>query len=113
MQAKRYRCPDCQEWYTARTDGGIRRHLNRVAWPLAQCKGSYTVVAGNKLRPLTAGEVSVINLASQGLKDEAIARKLGVSLDTVRDKWRLVYRNTGACDRTHAVAEAIRRGTIV
>jgi DNA-binding CsgD family transcriptional regulator len=63
--------------------------------------------------PPTAGDVRpVLELLQLGLKDETIARQLGVSLRTVRRRIAMVMDEVGATTRFQAGIEAARRGLI-
>jgi DNA-binding CsgD family transcriptional regulator len=54
----------------------------------------------------------VLELLQLGLKDESIARQLGVSLRTVRRRVAAVMDDLGATTRFQAGMEAVRRGLI-
>ena len=54
----------------------------------------------------------ILELLDAGLKDEAIARQLGVSLRTVQRAVRLVSLTLGVQSRFQLGAEATRRGWI-
>lgn len=60
--------------------------------------------------PRTDGVIQVLRLAAQGLCDESIARRLGVSVRTVRARWSDAMAELGAQSRFHAGVEAARRG---
>jgi DNA-binding CsgD family transcriptional regulator len=60
---------------------------------------------GDDVRP-------VLELLQLGLKDESIARHLGVSLRTVRRRVAMVMDDLGASTRFQAGMEAARRGLI-
>jgi DNA-binding NarL/FixJ family response regulator len=63
--------------------------------------------------PPTADDVRpVLELLQLGLKDETIARQLGVSLRTVRRRIAMVMDEVGATTRFQAGIEAARRGLI-
>jgi DNA-binding Lrp family transcriptional regulator len=64
-------------------------------------------------RPGDADDVRpVLELLQLGLKDETIARQLGVSLRTVRRRVATVMDELGATTRFQAGMEAVRRGLI-
>ncbi len=57
----------------------------------------------------TPREFEVLQALSQGLSNKAIARKLGISLHTVKFHVESVFRKLGARNRTEAVAKARER----
>ncbi|MGW7100363.1 response regulator transcription factor [Streptomyces sp. NPDC054838] len=60
---------------------------------------------------LSPREIQVIQLACQGNTDRTIARRLAISIHTVRDYWRYSIRPAlGAADRTQAVSLAVKKG---
>lgn len=75
---------------------------------------AYPIVGGATTRPaeLTDGDMEVLRLLSTGLKDEAIARQLGVSMRTVRRRVLRVMDLLHASTRFQACAQAMRRGWI-
>jgi DNA-binding NarL/FixJ family response regulator len=60
--------------------------------------------------PLTAREVQVLRLASDGLTNKEIAYRLGLSERTVQFHLSSVYSKTGTNSRAEATAVAFRRG---
>jgi DNA-binding CsgD family transcriptional regulator len=58
---------------------------------------------------LTPREFEVLQALSQGLSNKAIARKLTISLHTVKFHVESVFRKLGARNRTEAVAKAQER----
>ncbi|MHA3705265.1 LuxR family transcriptional regulator, partial [Jatrophihabitans sp. YIM 134969] len=63
-------------------------------------------------RPATAGEQALLTLIGAGLKDEVIARQLGISARTLRRRSQELLAELGAANRFQAGAEAARRGWI-
>lgn len=61
---------------------------------------------------LTARELEVLRLLSDGLSHEAIGKKLEIRAETVRSHARKAAARLGARTRTQAVASAIRLGLI-
>ncbi|MEU8192520.1 helix-turn-helix transcriptional regulator [Microbispora amethystogenes] len=57
-----------------------------------------------------SGARQVLRLAAQGLSDDAVARRLGVSVRTVRARFAEAMAELGAQSRFHAGVEAARRG---
>jgi DNA-binding NarL/FixJ family response regulator len=62
--------------------------------------------------PLTARELEVLSLLSQGLPNKLIARDLGISEHTVKFHISSVYTKLGASSRTDAVNRGARHGLI-
>lgn len=60
--------------------------------------------------PLTERQREVLRLASLGRTNEAIAVRLGCSVDTVKKHLGAIYERLGAQDRASAVAIALRAG---
>ncbi|HJS90970.1 MAG TPA: response regulator transcription factor [Steroidobacteraceae bacterium] len=58
---------------------------------------------------LTAREAQVLDAIADGLTNKAIARRLGISLHTVKFHVESVFRKLGARTRTEAVARARER----
>jgi DNA-binding NarL/FixJ family response regulator len=61
---------------------------------------------------LTAREVQVLSLVSDGLPNKAIAARLGVSDETVKFHLTSIFGKLGAANRTDAVRRALRRGLV-
>lgn len=62
--------------------------------------------------PLTERQREVLRLASLGTSNEAIARRLGCTLDTVKKHLTAIFTGLGASDRASAVAIAIHSGIL-
>jgi DNA-binding CsgD family transcriptional regulator len=62
---------------------------------------------------LTPRELSVLRHASDGRTNEEIANLLGLGSETVRSHFRKAEAKLGTRNRTHAVAEAMRRLLII
>lgn len=58
---------------------------------------------------LTAREAQVLDAIADGLTNKAIARRLGISLHTVKFHVESVFRKLDARTRTEAVAKALER----
>jgi DNA-binding NarL/FixJ family response regulator len=61
---------------------------------------------------LSAREVEILQLASEGLSGPAIAGRLGISPATVKTHFENIYAKYGVPDRVAAVAKALRAGLI-
>jgi DNA-binding NarL/FixJ family response regulator len=62
--------------------------------------------------PLTARELDVLELLAQGLPNKAIARRLGISDQTVKFHVASICGKLGAANRTDAARRALRQGVI-
>jgi DNA-binding NarL/FixJ family response regulator len=58
---------------------------------------------------LTPREVEVLSAIGEGLTNKAIARRLGISLHTVKFHVESLFRKLGARTRTEALAKAAER----
>jgi DNA-binding CsgD family transcriptional regulator len=63
-------------------------------------------------RPPTVAERELLTLIAGGVKDEAIARQLGMSTRTIRRRIHLLFAELGATNRFHAGVQAAQRGWI-
>jgi DNA-binding CsgD family transcriptional regulator len=63
-------------------------------------------------QPLTAREIEVLELLTEGLPNKAIARRLGISDQTVKFHVAAICGKMGAANRTDVVRRAIRRGLV-
>lgn len=61
---------------------------------------------------LTRREIEVLELLAEGLSNQAVAERLRVSLNTVRNHVQNVLTKLGAHSRLEAVAAAVRQGLI-
>jgi DNA-binding NarL/FixJ family response regulator len=62
--------------------------------------------------PLTPRELDVVHLLALGLPNKAIARRLGISDQTVKFHIASILGKLGAANRTDAVRRAVRRGIV-
>jgi DNA-binding NarL/FixJ family response regulator len=67
---------------------------------------------GGRSPQLSPREREVLHLMAEGFTGEAIARRLGLSVETVRTHARNVIRKLQARNRVHAIAIALERGDI-
>lgn len=63
--------------------------------------------------PLSAREMTVLQMVAEGMANKVIARELAVSEDTVKAHLRSIFSKLNVNDRTQAVTVALRRGIIV
>ncbi|WP_083753992.1 response regulator transcription factor [Actinosynnema sp. ALI-1.44] len=75
-------------------------------------KGGGPVMAIHGQQPLSRREYQVLQLIADGLENQAIAKVLYVSVETVRTHVKSILRKLSARDRTHAVAVAFRSGVL-
>lgn len=62
--------------------------------------------------PLTPRETEVLTLIGQGLSNKAIARRLGISVHTVKFHLESLFASLGATNRAEAVAKGLTGGVI-
>ena len=65
-----------------------------------------------QIEALTAREIDVLELLAEGLSNKGIARRLGISDQTVKFHVASITGKLGAHTRTGAVRLAVRRGLI-
>ena len=73
---------------------------------------SSTIVLEEGERTLTVRQREILQMLADGLQTEAVARKLGLSTETVRTHTKRILAKLHADTRTQAVAIAIRNGLI-
>jgi DNA-binding NarL/FixJ family response regulator len=61
---------------------------------------------------LSKREVEVLQLIAQGASTEAVARKLFISVKTVKNHLAKIYEKLDATDRTQAVVEGLKLGIV-
>ncbi len=86
------------------------RSLPAEAWLVAA--PGFPDPDGPVLEPLTARELDVLDLLSQGLSNKAIAIRLGISDQTVKFHVATICGKLGAANRTEAARTALRQGLI-
>jgi DNA-binding NarL/FixJ family response regulator len=59
---------------------------------------------------LTPRELQVLHLVADGLSNEALARKLNISLNTSKRHLQSIFLRLGVSTRSEAVARAIQEG---
>jgi len=85
-----------------------------VGMPAARDSG-FAALGEHEAPLLTPREVEVLAALSEGITNKAIARRLDISLHTVKFHVESLFRKLGARTRTEAVAKAAerRRGEII
>lgn len=78
---------------------------------------AYVVALGQSedakaVEALTSRETEVLNLLADGLPNKAIARRLGVSDETVKFHIAAIFGKLSVSNRTAAVRVALRRGLV-
>ena len=90
-----------------------RRYIDPTLAPaLGSPKGKPAASGGQAQQPLSRREYQVLQLIADGLENQAIAKVLYVSVETVRTHVKSILRKLSARDRTHAVAVAFRSGVL-
>ncbi|MET9244927.1 LuxR C-terminal-related transcriptional regulator [Nonomuraea sp. NPDC003709] len=86
---------------------GALREYFELLWEKAIPFGSTEAVG-----PLTPAQSQVLQLLNQGLPDEAIARRMDISINTMRRHWTAIRDALDVETRFAAGAAAVRRGWI-
>ena len=89
-----------------------RAYLELIAAPLHASLSAPVIERLNRRLGLTAGELRCLELASRGLTSEEIAKASRHTFETVNSYLKSAARKLGAANRTHAIAEALRRRII-
>lgn len=87
-----------------------RRYVDPALAPLLTAPRIRAVHPGQQ--PLSRREYQVLQLIAEGLENQAVAKILFVSVETVRTHVKSILRKLAARDRTHAVAMAFRAGVL-
>jgi DNA-binding CsgD family transcriptional regulator len=77
--------------------------------PATRAQGFNAVQEAEARTLLTPREAQILDAIADGLTNKAIARRLGISLHTVKFHVESVFRKLGASTRTEAVAKAAER----
>jgi DNA-binding CsgD family transcriptional regulator len=80
-----------------------------VRSPAARSGGFSAIQEAEARTLLTPREAQILDAIADGLTNKAIARRLGISLHTVKFHVESVFRKLGASTRTEAVAKAAER----
>ena len=73
---------------------------------------SSTIVLDEGERTLSARQREILQMLADGMQTEAVAKKLGLSTETVRTHTKRILAKLEASTRTQAVAIGIRHGLI-
>lgn len=65
------------------------------------------------VNPLTPREMQILELVSEGLQKKQVAARLGISVETVRNRTVAIFDKLGPRTMPGAVAEAFHRGLLV
>jgi len=95
----------------AEIDAALRAvaHGLVVRSPSVRTPGFSAAQEAEALTLLTPRETQILDAIADGLTNKAIARRLGISLHTVKFHVESVFRKLGASTRTEAVARATER----
>ncbi|MBN1284585.1 MAG: hypothetical protein JXB47_04230 [Anaerolineae bacterium] len=95
--------------YEAAAQGIMREYAGRLlaAFPAAEPLHAQTLV-----EPLSEREIEVLRLVAGGLSNREIARRLVLSLNTVKSHNQNIYGKLGVGSRTQAIAKAKALGIL-
>jgi len=74
--------------------------------------GPYTIDAEGHYIPLSPREMEILEYVTQGLINKEIAKKLGISQQTVKNHMTSILKKLNVKDRTQAAVVALRRGWV-
>jgi DNA-binding NarL/FixJ family response regulator len=95
-------------------DSSIARKLVKTLLDTIAILGSETPdrSAGAEEDALSPRELEVLSLVAQGLSNQKIAERLGISAETVKSHIRHIMKKLIVNDRTQAAVKALKRGLI-
>lgn len=104
---------------------GVKTFLSKRMWPddfiralqLAQAEletNSFEQLTGVDAEGTRLGnsDLMLLNYLAEGLDNDAVARRMHVSVSTLKRQMQRVMEKLEARNRTHAVARAVKRGLI-
>ena len=94
----------------ARPSSRSLRAYRSGCWKNAGASGCALALAVRLKRMLSNRETDVLKVVAEGLSNKEIARRLGISENTVRNHLVSIFDKLKATNRTHAVMLAIRLG---
>jgi DNA-binding CsgD family transcriptional regulator len=108
------RRPDSQQNFVVRESALVEalHDLFEIGWTHARDAAALLNDAGDPEAEITAEERLLLQLLSNGLKDEAVAKRLGVSVRTVRRKISEIELRLRASSRFQAGVMAARRAWV-
>lgn len=71
-----------------------------------------TCLVGIRRQPLTDREIEILRALATGKRGPAVAAELGITEPTLRSHLRRIHHRLEARTTTHAVAIAIRQGSL-
>ncbi|RPI24451.1 MAG: helix-turn-helix transcriptional regulator, partial [Chloroflexota bacterium] len=92
--------------------GGESAGGEKQAAPGAKSPPSRQTLPEPLVEPLSAREIEILHLVSDGVTNPEIARQLCISINTVKTHITHIFGKLGASTRTHAVARARKLGLI-
>lgn len=98
LERFREACPEARVVFTAEID------------ELPRGLGDEDAATLQRRSTLTGRQLDVLRLIGKGLANKAIAERLRIAEDTVKQHARAVYKILGVSSRTQAVSVAARRG---
>ncbi len=72
----------------------------------------FAAAADEPPSPLTPREAEILALVGQGMSNKAVARRLGISVHTVKFHLEALFAKLDAASRAEAVAKGLRGGVI-
>lgn len=87
---------------------GLTVRMPGAALPGAGFEGA----ADGVFSPLTRREVEILAAVGEGLSNKEVARRLGISVHTVKFHLEAIFDKLAAGSRAEAVAKGLRRGVI-
>jgi two-component system nitrate/nitrite response regulator NarL len=84
-----------------------------VRAPVGLLLDGFRAAGDDALPPLlTPREAEILTLVGQGMSNKAVARRLGISVHTVKFHMEALFAKLGATSRAEAVAKGLRGGII-
>ncbi len=103
--ARGYYVVDGQNMTRRQLDGWLEQKIESSTGP-------YTIDAEGHYIPLSPREMEILEYVTQGLINKEIAKKLGISQQTVKNHMTSILKKLNVKDRTQAAVVALRRGWV-